>query len=291
MEDSHVLTLQDKKPPFQDLYLCFCGRSVCQPDHSIGPAAHPNYVLHYILEGKGEYRINNHVYSLRAGQGFLMRPNIMSSYKSDHTTPWKYLWIGFDGSYAKELLAQLGFSSRTLTFSANCGDALLEIVNQMLACESEGISYHLYLQTQLYHFFSCLSQDLSVESNKLHDGQQNYYIRMAEEFVQKNYAQNIHVQDIADYVGICRSHLTALFQRNLQMSPSEYVTHFRLTRAHEQLGISNFPIGKIAEICGYQDPLVFSRAFKKMTGMTPTQYRRIRQKEYHLSIEKVRKKK
>lgn len=285
------MTLQDKKPPFQDLYLCFCGRSICQPDHSIGPAAHPNYVLHYILEGKGEYRINNHVYSLSAGQGFLMNPNIMSSYKADHTTPWKYLWIGFDGSYAKKLLSQIGLSSRTLTFSANCGDKLLEVINRMLECDADGISYHLYLQTQLYVFFYHLSQVLSVESNKLHSGQQNYYIRMAEEFVEKYYAQNIHVQDIADYVGICRSHLTTLFQDNLQMSPSEYITHFRLTRAHEQLAISNFSIGKIAEICGYQDSLVFSRAFKKMTGMTPTQYRRIRQEEYHLSIEKIRKKK
>ena len=283
--------MQDKKPPFQDLYLCFCGKSICQPDHSIGPAAHPNYVLHYILEGKGEYRINNHVYSLSAGQGFLMKPNIMSSYKADHTTPWKYLWIGFDGSYAKELLSQIGLSSRTLTFSANCGDKLLEVINRMLECDADGISYHLYLQTQLYVFFYHLSQVLSVESNKLHSGQQNYYIRMAEEFVEKYYAQNIHVQDIADYVGICRSHLTTLFQDNLQMSPSEYITHFRLTRAHEQLAISNFSIGKIAEICGYQDSLVFSRAFKKMTGMTPTQYRRIRQEEYHLSIEKIRKKK
>lgn len=285
------MTLQDKKPPFQDLYLCFCGRSICQPDHSIGPAAHPNYVLHYILEGKGEYRINNHVYSLSAGQGFLMKPNIMSSYKADHTTPWKYLWIGFDGSYAKKLLSQIGLSSRTLTFSANCGDKLLEVINRMLECDADGISYHLYLQTQLYVFFYHLSQVLSVESNKLHSGQQNYYIRMAEEFVEKYYAQNIHVQDIADYVGICRSHLTTLFQDNLQMSPSEYITRFRLTRAHEQLAISNFSIGKIAEICGYQDSLVFSRAFKKMTGMTPTQYRRIRQEEYHLSIEKIRKKK
>lgn len=220
-----------------------------------------------------------------------MKPNIMSSYKADHTTPWKYLWIGFDGSYAKELLSQIGLSSRTLTFSANCGDKLLEVINRMLECDADGISYHLYLQTQLYVFFYHLSQVLSVESNKLHTGQQNYYIRMAEEFVEKYYAQNIHVQDIADYVGICRSHLTTLFQDNLQMSPSEYITHFRLTRAHEQLAISNFSIGKIAEICGYQDPLVFSRAFKKMTGMTPTQYRRIRQEEYHLSIEKIRKKK
>lgn len=220
-----------------------------------------------------------------------MKPNIMSSYKADHTTPWKYLWIGFDGSYAKKLLSQIGLSSRTLTFSANCGDKLLEVINRMLECDADGISYHLYLQTQLYVFFYHLSQVLSAESNKLHSGQQNYYIRMAEEFVEKYYAQNIHVQDIADYVGICRSHLTTLFQDNLQMSPSEYITHFRLTRAHEQLAISNFSIGKIAEICGYQNSLVFSRAFKKMTGMTPTQYRRIRQEEYHLSIEKIRKKK
>ena len=82
-----------------------------------------------------------------------MKPNIMSSYKADHTTPWKYLWIGFDGSYAKELLSQIGLSSRTLTFSANCGDKLLEVINRMLECDADGISYHLYLQTQLYVFF------------------------------------------------------------------------------------------------------------------------------------------
>ena len=81
-----------------------------------------------------------------------MKPNIMSSYKADHTTPWKYLWIGFDGNYAKKLLSQIGLSSRTLTFSANCGDKLLEVINRMLECDADGISYHLYLQTQLYVF-------------------------------------------------------------------------------------------------------------------------------------------
>ena len=69
MEDSYVLHLKNRK--FSDLYLCFCGYSQCDPLHSFGPAVRPNYILHYILKGKGIYQVNDVSYSLCAGQGFL----------------------------------------------------------------------------------------------------------------------------------------------------------------------------------------------------------------------------
>ena len=49
MENSYVLHLSDHN--FNDLYLCLCGYSKCEPLHSFGPAVRPNYILHYILEG------------------------------------------------------------------------------------------------------------------------------------------------------------------------------------------------------------------------------------------------
>lgn len=54
MENSYVLHLSDHN--FNDLYLCLCGYSKCEPLHSFGPAVRPNYILHYILEGKGRDR-------------------------------------------------------------------------------------------------------------------------------------------------------------------------------------------------------------------------------------------
>lgn len=291
MEDSYVLTLEGKESHFPELHLCFCGRSVCHPDHRIGPAAHPAYVLHYILDGKGRYHIDGRTYTLEKDQGFLMEPNVVSSYEADTEQPWSYLWIGFEGGFAKELLEQLGLTHQELTFSADCGEQLLGIVENMLTCEAQGIEQECFLQSQLFQFFACLSHDLSTRSNAFRQDKQNYYVRMAEEFIRSNYASDIRVPDIAEAVGISRSYLTSLFQNILQTSPSEYLTAFRLTRGHEQLAITDLPVSRIAELCGYRDPLVFSKAFKQMTGMTPTQYRKTIREERKINIQHIRGKK
>ena len=62
METSWTLPVQKHK--FSDLYLCFCGYEACQPLHSYGPAVRPNYVIHYIISGKGTFTIRNRTYRL-----------------------------------------------------------------------------------------------------------------------------------------------------------------------------------------------------------------------------------
>ncbi|MDO5785117.1 MAG: AraC family transcriptional regulator [Eubacteriales bacterium] len=284
MEDSHVLTLENKKNHFQELCLCFCGHSVCYPDHSIQLAAHPKYVLHYILDGKGQFRIDGRTYSLGKDQGFLIEPNTMTAYKADHDDPWRYLWIGFEGSQAKDTLKRLGITPQTPTFSANCGDALFTIIQNIQSYQADDFEQELYIQSQLYQFFACLSH--SMANNSLfRQERQNYYVRAAEAFIQEHYAEDIKVQDIANYVGINRSYLATLFQRVLQMSPNRYLSNFRLTRGQEQLAISDLPISSIAELCGYHDPLVFSKAFKQLFGVTPTQYRHNIREQFKMSLE------
>ncbi|MDO4174578.1 MAG: AraC family ligand binding domain-containing protein, partial [Eubacteriales bacterium] len=217
MEDAYVLSFENKEHHFQELHLNFCGHSTCHPGHHIGPAAHPCYVLHYILEGKGWYQIDTRTYSLEKNQGFLMEPDVVSSYEADTMEPWRYLWIGFEGSYAKELLQQIGLGHHTLTFDANCGEQLLSFVDNILNCELSGIEQELYLQAQLFHFLSCLSHHFSVNPNVFQRNKQNYYVRAAEAFIRENYAEDIKIQDIADAAGISRSYLTILFQNILHV--------------------------------------------------------------------------
>ena len=60
MENANVLQLKNRK--FPDFYLCFCGYSECGPLHSFGPAVRPNYILHYIIKGKGVYQVGGERY-------------------------------------------------------------------------------------------------------------------------------------------------------------------------------------------------------------------------------------
>ncbi|MDO4287196.1 MAG: AraC family transcriptional regulator, partial [Eubacteriales bacterium] len=133
--------------------------------------------------------------------------------------------------------------------------------------------------------------DLTNRASTFQLERQNYYVRAATEFIQENYADDIKVQDIADHVGISRNYLSTLFQNILQVSPNAYLANFRLTRAKEQLTITDLSIGAIADMCGYRDPLVFSKAFKLKTGMTPTQYRKTNREIERMSIEQLRHKK
>ncbi|MDO4173478.1 MAG: AraC family transcriptional regulator [Eubacteriales bacterium] len=289
MEDSYVRTMEGTEPQFHELHLCFFGHSVCHPGHRFGPSVRPVHILHYILEGKGQYHLDGRTYSLGPEQGFLIEPNVMTSYEADQTHPWTYLWVGFDGSCAQKLLGQLGLSHRTPTFSASCGVRLSEIIGQMLEHESAGLEHELYMQSQLYRFFACLSHDLSDQDSRFQLERQNYYVRAATAFIQQHYADDIRVQTIADHIGISRNYLSTLFQNILQESPHAYLANFRLSRAMEQLTITDLPVGAIASMCGYRDPLVFSKAFKLKTGLTPTQYRKTDREKQHMSIKQLKK--
>ncbi len=96
MEDAYVLQLTGSK--FKDLYLCFCGMSACRPNHSFGPAVRPNYIIHYILSGKGTYQVGERRYEIRQGQGFLIEPEAVTFYKADGRTRGLICGLVFPGS-------------------------------------------------------------------------------------------------------------------------------------------------------------------------------------------------
>lgn len=71
-----------------------------------------------------------------------------------------------------------------------------------------------------------------------------------------------------------RTHLTRLFKDRVKTSPGRYILNQRLTRAMSLLSGTNFPIGKVAKLCGYRDPITFSRFIKRATGLGPMDYRK-----------------
>ena len=271
MEDYYVLQMKNRK--FSDFYLCFCGYAKCSPLHSFGPAVRPNYILHYIVDGKGKFLVNGEEYNLQKGQGFLIEPEVQTFYQADEEVPWTYLWIGFGGKKAEDYLRDLGLNKKQLIFQCGCGEELKQIVYSMLKHRKYTAANEYFLEGLLYTFFGTLKENMEIAGNAGEkDG--NLYVRKAVEFIQNNYADPVRVKDIADYVGVNRSYLYTLFQDNLQLSPKEYLTNFRLTRAAELLQLTDLSVETVAMSCGYQDALGFSKIFKAKMGITPSAYRK-----------------
>lgn len=271
MEDSYMLQVSEQK--FRDLYLCFYGYSKCEPLHSFGPAVRPNYIIHFISEGKGTYQVGERKYELQQGQGFLIEPETLTFYKADKEIPWSYLWIGFGGEQAEEYLKDIGLGSEQLTFQCTRGDELKAIIQTMLRHSRPDTADLYALQSLLYSFFAVLSKD-TIPQHPAAYQRSNVYVQQAITYIRSNYFRGIGVQEIADYLSIDRSYLYSLFKQSLNVSPQDFLTQFRITRARELLSYTDISIESIALSCGYQDALVFSKAFKRAVGMTPTMHRK-----------------
>lgn len=278
MEDAHVLQLTGSK--FQDLCLSFCGVSECEPCHSFGPAVRPNYILHYILSGKGIYRVGERTYRLKEGQGFLIEPEEITFYQADEREPWTYLWVGFAGVQAEMFLQDIGLNSNQHVFQSGYGEQLKRIVVDMLKNNTFSQTHQYHLQSLLYEFFAVLTRDVQMEA-VAEENRDSIYVKKAVVFIQNNYFRRIGVADIAKHVGVSRSYLYKIFVKNLQTTPSEFLARLRLVRAKELLELTELSVEGVAMSCGYQEALVFSKAFKQEVGMPPSHYRKICCKHPH----------
>ena len=208
MEDSYVLQLL--KPKFKDFHLCFCGFAECKPLHSYGPAARPNYILHYVMKGKGIYQVGETKYQLKEGQAFLIEPESLTFYQADKTDPWSYLWVGFGGTEAQRFVRDLGLNSRQLTCECEYGEELKEIVFEMLHHTRSTAENLYYLQGKLYQFFSVLARGIEIQQYS-NDTKESIHVQEAIAYIKNYYSQKITVEDIANYLALNRSYLYTIF--------------------------------------------------------------------------------
>ena len=118
---------------------------------------------------------------------------------------------------------------------------------------------------------STLSEEQQV-SRRRYDYSPDVYVSHAVNFIQLNYAK-IRVNDIAKYIGINRSYLTKIFTRKMGVSPQEYLMEYRMNRGKELLTGTELSVQEIAQRIGYENPLTFSKMFKRTCGLSPRHYR------------------
>lgn len=257
----------------EGLALGSCGFSRTEPLHSFGPAVRPHFLIHFILTGRGRFTIGNKTYPLKAGYGFVIEPDELTYYEADGEDPWTYVWVGFHGKDAGEYLHKMGLSVRHPIFTSESSEELYQIVREMIGYNTMGIANDLRRNGLLHLFLAQIAQSTSLPE-KSEEDKANTYVTKAIEFIQSNYCNPIKITDVADYVCINRSYLYTLFEEYMKISPQQFLTMFRITKATELLRVTNFTIESIALSCGYNDALVFNKAFKQCKGMSPSVFRK-----------------
>ncbi len=99
-------------------------------------------------------------------------------------------------------------------------------------------------------------------------------INQAIDFMKKNYHRQISLEEVARVVYLSPAYFSTLFKQQTGISFSQYLTRLRVDKAKELLDKTWLSISEISQAVGYTTVDYFCRIFKKMTGTTPSNYRR-----------------
>lgn len=148
------------------------------------------------------------------------------------------------------------------------------LLKRMIA-ELDGNGGAAQISTNLLFWQLMLQIIRIIEEQRLENSNpQMAYVRNAIHFIHKFYHRDIKVGDIAKRVGLNRSYFHRIFKEYVGVTPVEYLTRVRISRAKDLLIKTNLSMNEVAHNIGISSQQYFTYLFKKETGMSPARFRK-----------------
>lgn len=232
-----------------------------------------DYQILYVANGKTHFWFDDKEEIVSAGYMVLYKPEEIQKYVYYLEDNPEVFWIHFTGSDVKRILAYHGISLDEHVFY--CGvlpdyKALFrKIIQELQLCR---YGYEDYIASLFNDIL--LLVDRQQHEQKKATGNVQEQIERAAAYFNENYNTKISIDDYAESLHISTNWFIHNFKQYAGMSPAQYILSLRMVNAQSLLERTTYNIKEISEIVGYENPLYFSRVFKKEIGKSPAQYRK-----------------
>jgi two-component system, response regulator YesN len=130
---------------------------------------------------------------------------------------------------------------------------------------------HLTTRSQVLLWLEALQNNITVVLEQF-SGAKSELIEKARQYVRDNVDKRIMLQDVADYICISPGYLSALFKKQYNQNFVEYVNSTKIERACQLIKEDKLMIYEISNTLGFENAYYFTKVFKRLKGMTPTEY-------------------
>lgn len=242
------------------------------PGDVIGPVIRDFYAIKYCTEGCGKIVLNDVSFPIKAGQCYVALPGDIMIEEADMQNPWSHTWITINGIKASVLFSSIGISSKNPVFDWSSNDAFLNLMKEAIAsCIDISELSELSRTAYAYHIFHELTTYFRNQTG-IKSSLVDSYVNQAIYYMETNYSSNIKVSDIAAHLGLNRSYFYTIFKEQTNLSPQEYLTRLRMSKACELFSFPNATVASVANSLNYQ-PSVFFKHFNRIVGMSPSKYK------------------
>lgn len=238
-------------------------------------SAETHCLFKYTLKGEGVFEDQNGAHPVVAGHGFLCEiadPRTAYYYPEHGSDPWAFWWIAFDGQASRLIVADLVKRYGPVFKIAPDAPDLQRFSNM-----EDGPTRTLDISPAwgarvVLDLLTALALARETASSLKHG---SLLLRRAMAIVDGSHAHNLNVTELAQRLHVSREHLTRHFQKELAVTPHDYILRQKILRACQYLKETDLNNKEIAARLGYPEAAHFSRTFKRLVHMTPSQFRQV----------------
>jgi len=233
------------------------------------------YILFYCYKGQGTIETDTMCIHLKSNTFYIIPPGMAHHYYSHPKNPWSIYWVHFTGSHAAhfndkfisifpEGIPTLRLEERRVSLFENLIN-VMEDGYSTTNLEYVNISLWQLLNSFLYESFFSEEGKKNIEKNPVED---------AIEYMKTHLENSLKINDVAAHFHYSPSHFFAIFKSYTGYSPINYFNHLKTQKACQYLSFTTMSVKEISFALGFNDPLYFSRLFKKLMSTSPLQYRK-----------------
>jgi AraC-like DNA-binding protein len=232
-----------------------------------------DYLLIYCRAGQGWLETGDGRIAVAGGDLLLLPKGIAHAYGADPAKPWTLYWVHFDGELVAEFLRPLG---KGPIWRIGVQPRLLAEFDALLTLRKQGLNlaHFIYAAHQLQALLASLAvlpARAKLKSGRVLD------VDAVQAVMRAHLHGSLNLDELASQFKLSRFHFAKTYRALTGHAPIQAFIQLKMAHACRLLDEGQQGIRQVAEQLGYEDMYYFSRRFRKVVGMAPSQYRALHQ--------------
>lgn len=253
---------------------------------------HSEFEIGFVTDGTIRLECGSRRYVLNKNDIFFVNSNVLHS-MSNHNPPHKssFKAIVFNGSiiggnensifykkYVYPILNSNHFRDIILTPNSSNYQSIFALLNTVwnsVSCETP--DYEIAVRNELSNLFCIFKHfpenNICVQTE--HNFIQEKRVQALLTYIHQHFSEEVTLDNLAKSASISKSEVLRCFKGIVGQSPIKYLKDYRLQKAAHMLLNTDCSVGRICELCGFNDNSYFSKSFKEKYNCTPYEYKSV----------------
>lgn len=266
-----IVATMERNPLCHDLHPTAFGYYPQARDHAAERTEHDDNLLIYCVRGRAALTVESREHTVHGGQVVMLRQGLTHRYRADDEDPWTIYWVHFSGSRAADYLRRSDGNPFEVVVNVGILTKVMTDFGALLDAR-----HSTYPHAAFVHAANNLKQLVCYLAMPRPEAAEADIVDRANALMLERLSFGITLDELAEAVHLSRHHFARRYRALTGTAPLARFNQIRMDRACQMLDGTSHSISTVADKLGFEDPYYFSRLFRRVVGLSPSQYRRVR---------------